>query len=177
MKPIGQKLAKAEAYLRAGNLTNAKRTYRDILSHHKYDPTALNGLGIIAHRHQDYAAAIRYFEEATRYCPTQVSFLCNLSAASACAGRTDKAVDAMRLAINQQPNSAPLHHTLGTLLSLDNKPTEAFAFLERAVTLDPNKPQFRIDLGVAFQQQNELDLALNFPVCRDLLLPLSHRNL
>jgi tetratricopeptide (TPR) repeat protein len=61
----------ATAYLQSGQLANAERVLRWVLAIQPYAP-AYNGLGIVADKRNDIAAARRNFEKAVQLSPTYV---------------------------------------------------------------------------------------------------------
>jgi arylsulfatase A-like enzyme/Flp pilus assembly protein TadD len=67
----------ATAYLQSGQTANAERVFRWVLAVQPYAP-AYNGLGIIADKRNDIAAARRNFEKAVQLSPTYVEGQLNL---------------------------------------------------------------------------------------------------
>lgn len=70
----------ATAYLQSGELANAERVFRWVLAIQPYAP-AYNGLGIVADKRNDVAAARKNFEEAVQLNPTYVEGQLNLGIA------------------------------------------------------------------------------------------------
>ncbi|MGO8719029.1 MAG: sulfatase-like hydrolase/transferase [Acidobacteriaceae bacterium] len=67
----------ATAYLQSGQLANAERVFRWVLAIQPYAP-AYNGLGIVADKCNDVAAARKNFEHAVQLSPTYVEGQLNL---------------------------------------------------------------------------------------------------
>lgn len=67
----------ATAYLQSGQLANAERVFRWVLAIQPYAP-AYNGLGIVADKRNDVAAARKNFEHAVQLSPTYVEGQLNL---------------------------------------------------------------------------------------------------
>ena len=57
------------------------------------------------------------------------------------------------------PDQLTAHHTLGRLLFLDQKPTEAAAALSRAAELEPGSAAIRLELGRAEEAAGMVDRA------------------
>jgi tetratricopeptide (TPR) repeat protein len=57
-------LVKSYDFLEAGKLAEARKVYEDILAKHPDNPLALNNLGAIYVKEQDYARALDYLERA-----------------------------------------------------------------------------------------------------------------
>ncbi|MHB1935911.1 MAG: sulfatase-like hydrolase/transferase [Acidobacteriaceae bacterium] len=67
----------ATAYLQSGQMANAERVFRWVLAIQPYAP-AYNGLGIVADKRNDVAAARKNFEKAVQLIPTYVEGQLNL---------------------------------------------------------------------------------------------------
>ena len=75
---------------------------------------------------------------------------------SAQARQLDRAEAAYRGAIAINPELAPPHHGLGTVLAMKDNLPQAIEELERAAKLDPNSDRIQNDLGRAYQMSDKV---------------------
>ena len=79
-------------------------------------------------------------------------------------GRVDEAIAAYRMAIELQPESAELHHLLGSTLRASGELDEAIASYGKAIELNASprrRASFHYDLGDALRAKGELDEAID----------------
>src|SRR5213594_2371127 len=71
-------------------------------------------------------------------------------------GNYDGAAQALRKALEAQPNLAEAHHLLGLVYFQGKKqPAEAIESIKKAIQLKPNFSQAHYDLGVIYQAQGK----------------------
>lgn len=75
-------------------------------------------------------------------------------------GRVDKAIDALKAALEIRENYAAAHFSLGILYRQQKETELAMKHLERASKLDSKSAQTLYSLGLAYHQANRLDDAL-----------------
>ena len=63
-------------------------------------------------------------------------------------GRDEKAEEVFRDLLKEEPDAAPVHHALGTLLQFKNRPEEATAALLQAASLAPEDAVIQRDAGL-----------------------------
>jgi len=119
---------------------------------------ARNGKGLLladAGRPQEAAAA---FADAVRLDPTNAVYLANLGNATRAAGDLDAAASAYRRALELSPKLADAANGLGVILVQQKKPGEAIPWLEAAAG-DPSFAEAQLNLGIALQENGEIDRA------------------
>jgi tetratricopeptide (TPR) repeat protein len=72
----------------------------------------------------------------------------------------EEAVGFLRAALVLRPDSAPVHTTLGAVLSDRGRKEEAVAHFERALQIDPNDAQTHYNLAVVLSARGEVDKAI-----------------
>jgi tetratricopeptide (TPR) repeat protein len=76
------------------------------------------------------------------------------------AGRAGKAEELLRKVLSQRPNSAETNHCLGRAMLLDpSRLAEALRTLERAVSIDPNRPEYHLYVGWAANEARNFSKA------------------
>ncbi|MBP7864705.1 MAG: tetratricopeptide repeat protein [Acidobacteria bacterium] len=98
----------------------------------------------------DLRGAAVFLGKALRSQPRDPDTLCNLAAVRARQGRGDEARDLYRRALDVDPDRAPAHASLGTLLLSAGDTPGGLAHLETAVRLEPRNADTRFALGQAF---------------------------
>ena len=96
------------------------------------------GLGSIAVRERDIAAAIAQYEQALELDPDFTIAHLNLGGLLATQGKLDEAILHFRRSVELQPDNAPIYYSLAIALARDGKTQEAIANLKKALAIDPN---------------------------------------
>lgn len=135
------------AYLRQGNLEQAKRTLEQAVTLDPDAPEAQNLLGLAQLESGDTKGAATRFREAIRILPELAAAHNNLANVLTGAGDYRQAAYHFEKAIGSDPNYADAHHGYGLLLILTRSYDKAAAELREAVRLDPESAEFHSDLG------------------------------
>jgi len=99
-----------------------------------------------------FAAALEDLRHAVALDPTSADAEAKLAYALWMSGSLDQAITAAREALKRDPDLASAHYYLGRLLLLTRDDTqEAIQHLKRAVELDPDQPEVRLDLLNAYR--------------------------
>ena len=85
----------------------------------------------------------------------------NLGNALGKQGRYEEALDALRIAVEQRPNSALAHSALGSTLMFPGRFEEAEIHLRRAIALDPQARNAYLNLGTLLYRQSRYAEALD----------------
>jgi Tfp pilus assembly protein PilF len=101
------------------------------------------------------ADAAREFERAAALDPNNAAYWTNLGNAQRGAGDARGAEKAYRRAIDVDANAADAANGLGVLLVEAQKPAEAAAWFEGALTAAPDLVEARLNLGIARQQSGD----------------------
>ena len=145
---------------RAGRLTEAERTYRQILTIDAHQADSLHLLGMIAYqagRHEDAVTMIR---RAIAINGQLAFFHSNLGIVLQAQGKLDEAAACYERALALTPDSAEVQTNLGNVLHLQHKLNEAVACHERALSLQPALAEAHYNLGNVRQSQDRPDDAV-----------------
>jgi SAM-dependent methyltransferase/Tfp pilus assembly protein PilF len=123
---------------RAGQLTQAERTYRQILAANPDHADSLHLLGIIAHQRGEHEAAVDLIGRAIARGAPFAPFHYNLGLALAALGRATDAVTQFERAIALKGDYADAHSSLADALRDQGLIEQALASSERAAALKPS---------------------------------------
>src|SRR5689334_9174808 len=124
-------LATAINQHRAGQLAEAERTYRQILSSDSKHADSLHLLGVIAHQRGDHGQAVELIRQAIAGKPFP-PFHNNLGLALMALGRASEAEREFARAIALNPNYAEAHSSVGDALSMQGRIEQALPCYQRA---------------------------------------------
>jgi tetratricopeptide (TPR) repeat protein len=153
-------LASALRHHQAGRLTEAERTYRQILEIDSRHADSLHLLGMIAYQAGRHEAAIALIREAIAINPTQGAYHSNLGTIYHAQGNLREAALCYEHALTLQPDLAKTHYNLGTVLQAQEKLEGAAGCYERALALQPNLCEAHYNLGNILQAQGKLEAAV-----------------
>jgi len=138
--------------------------------------------GKTAFNARHYADAEKEFRLALAANPESNGALLNLGTTLAVQGHAKEAVEAYRKVLERDPENQTVHYNLGNLYTRLNQPDLAATFLTRAVSLNPDDLQARMeladllrdrgDLAAAFEQVDQV--ARSNPANEDALLRRAH---
>jgi tetratricopeptide (TPR) repeat protein len=178
--PMPTTLPDALAYHQRGELDQAARLYRDILTVQPNHPDALHLLGVVALQHGQPRQAVEWIERAITILPCVADFYSNLAEAYRHCGQLPKAVECCQLALHLRPQSPQAANNLGSILLDQDKVTEAIPFLRRAISLLPDYAMAHNNLGNALRMQGDIPGAIarwRRAVELDDSLAMAHSNL
>jgi protein O-GlcNAc transferase len=156
MVNVAAALSQGTRHHQAGQLAEAERIYRQVLSAEPDHPQALHLLGMLAMQARRFDVAIELIGRAIRGDRRQAAFHANLGEALRHAGRLDEAIAAYRTALATQPGVAQIHVMLGGALLSAGRTAEAVAELREALRLSPEDNAARTRLGHALHEQGQL---------------------
>ncbi len=164
----------ATALSRMGKADGAIAVYQELLPlDPERAPDIYNELGRLYVARAQYDAAIEAFREAIQATPDAAQggrsdLDYNLAVALKRAGRTREAADAFSSAIStyreriaKNPNSAPLHLSLGSAYAEMGEFEEAAGSFRLAITADPGNAQAHLNLARSLEAQDRLNDALD----------------
>ena len=122
---------------RAGQLAEAERTYRQILSADPANADSLHLLGIIAHQRGEHEKAVDLIGRAVT-AKSFAPFHYNLGLPLAALGRSAEAAAQFEKALGLNPNYAEAHSSLGDALRDQGRLEQALACYERGAALKPS---------------------------------------
>ncbi len=163
-----------------GQMEEAERIYRMILSVFPDQPETLHFLGVLLHQRGESEQGIACIRQAIERQGTYPAALNNLGNILTQLRRFEAAATAYRRAIAQDPNFADPHLNLGNLLLNQGRHGDAAAAYARALELNPRHRDSYHKLGAALIEMKRYDEAaavfekwLHFepdnPVARHLL--------
>ena len=122
-------------------------------------PAAHNGIGLLMTGRNRHVEAAASFERAVAADPTNAEYWVNLGNARRAADNADAAAEAYRKAADLDPRSADAANGLGVLLVQQRRPGDAIPWFQRALEVSPDFVQARLNLGIAYQESGQHDLA------------------
>jgi protein O-GlcNAc transferase len=147
-------------YHQAGNLAEAEKLYRQILTKQPQHIDANHLLGVLAHQVGNYAVAISYIQKAIRLNPKNPDFYGNLGEAYRLSGQFGDAIANYQKALQLQPHNGKTHYNLGNALQAQGTIDQAIAHYQTAITLIPNLAQAHHNLGFLLKQKGEIAHAI-----------------
>lgn len=141
-----------------GQTAEASRAEDAALAIDGKSPAAHNGRGLLLADAGKEKEAATAFAEAVRLDPTNAVYLANLGNAARAIGDLDAAASAYRRALELSPKLSDAANGLGVILVQQKKPAEAIKWLELAAG-DPSLVEAQLNLGIALQENGEIDRA------------------
>ena len=117
------------------------------------------GKELAAHPESE-ARAPEFFMESIRLVPTNPLSYINLSTCLGKVGNWRLAIENASIAVKQAPNNADAWFALGLALSGSQQIEQAAGAYQRAVTLEPARPEFHTNLGNLYMDAGAFDRAL-----------------
>jgi len=142
----GEALARAVAAGNSGDLSEAERIAREVLSKNPRSPEALRLLGAVLLRQQRPREAVAPLDEAARN-GANPELETHLAMALRDIGRSDEAVKWLYCAIERQPAYARAFQELGNMLRAMRNYAEAETVLKRGLEAAPTVPELSLALG------------------------------
>ncbi len=143
---------RALACHQAGDLKEAARLYRRLLTGDARHTDAMHLLGLIVSEQGEQEEAIRLIARAVELRPNTAVYLANLGLALRRAGKLEEAVHRYQRAIGLAPDNAGTHFKLGSALRDLLRLVEAEQSYARAVTLDPTHIEAHYERANALHQ-------------------------
>jgi tetratricopeptide (TPR) repeat protein len=151
-------LAQGYEALQADRLDEAEAHYTQALRLSPRHPDALLGLGAIAERRGDIAAAVAHYRRVLQVEPEHPVALAAL--AEHVGGADPLATESrLRSALAAQPQAAPLHFALGNRLAEEGRWSEAQQAYFQAHVLAPDNADYAFNLAVALDRLRKPTLA------------------
>ncbi|MDG4474792.1 tetratricopeptide repeat protein [Thiovibrio frasassiensis] len=157
---IEQALAKAIKNHQAGNLQQAEKLYREILSLKPNHAETLHGLAIIACQCRQYTAAVSLFQKAIHEEPTKAVYYYNLGNAFKDLGRFNEALPCYGQALRLKPDYIEALNNLGIIFHSQGKFDEAIAAYHEALQLKPDHADALYNLANTLYSQGRTQESL-----------------
>ena len=144
-----KKLQQAIRLHQQGQLTDAKKLYREILHTNPRHSNVLQFLGVIAGQHGESLQAVELIEQSLAIEPTNDAAWSNLGNVLLELNRNMEALESYDRALALNPGHADALHNRGLALDNLNRTEEALASYDRALSVRPNYPQALNNRGIA----------------------------
>ncbi|HEX4858843.1 MAG TPA: tetratricopeptide repeat protein [Usitatibacteraceae bacterium] len=148
------------AQLQAGRREEAETWLRRALAHNPQDPTALLGLGILAHQAGRLQEALALFDRGIAAAPLQPALHVNQGVSLAACGDDIAAIAAFERALALDPASSGAAINLSNALARGGRLDEAVAALESLLANRPNEAQAWNNLGNLLKDRGEAERAI-----------------
>ncbi len=159
--PILAQLKKAYEAYHKRNFELAKQTYQKVLSIEPINRDARLGLAAIAMQTNDLAQAHRHYRYLLRINPKDSVALSGIMSAITGANAL-KSESQIKLLLEQEPQAAHLHFTLGNLLAAQSRWSDAQQSYFQAYRFDPGNADYAYNLAVSLDYLGEQKSALSY---------------
>ena len=157
---IDEKFQQAVAFHQAGQLAQAERICKQILTYNSQNAEAFHFLGIIACQTGKYPVAVDLIIHAIEIDSKQSPFYYSLANALREQGKFMEAIEAYQQAIRIQPNHADAYNNLGTIFINQHRIDDAIEAYRQAIQIQPNQGEAYYNLGNALHRQEKLEEAI-----------------
>jgi len=142
-----QRLEQAQSLFRAGKLEEAKALFSDIVALNVKCGVALQGLGYVAGKQNQYEQAVLYLTQAQQYLPPSLELFLHLSYLSKLAGHHAESLSWIDQGLTLVPQDyEALSFRTGILLTL-GRYDEALMHLRGMIKTYPRDPQLYFQVG------------------------------
>lgn len=150
------------ALLRAGRPMEAEERLKQAMQLDPNLPGPYANLGMVYWSQRRFADAIPFFEKAESLSPNEfgAEFFYCFGTALLEVGRREKAVEALRTAIEVFPDYPEAHYNLGNALLDGRRYEEAAVALGHAIRLSPNSVEAYVNLGLAYDRCDRINDAI-----------------
>jgi len=153
-------MQQAIALHQKGEITEAERLYRKVLSLNPRHLDALRLLGGLSIQCNKSESAVGYLRTALGIAPNHPELHTNLGVALCNLGKLDDALQHYQTAVTLAPDYADAIDNLGNLLLSSSKLDEAVTWFQRSLQLRPDYPSAHVGLAHAFRLQDKPTLAI-----------------
>jgi tetratricopeptide (TPR) repeat protein len=157
---IDDKFQSALKYHQAGDLEQAARLYREILSFHPDNVPALDLLGVIYYQLGNYNLAIELITKSLHLNQNNPQAYTHLGSALKAKGNIDEAVACFKRAIRLNPDLAEAYFNLGNTLAAKRQFDEAITHYRSAIGINPDFFAAHYNLGNALRDNGNSDEAV-----------------
>jgi FkbM family methyltransferase len=155
-----EKLQLALRYHQAGDLEQAARLYREILSFRPDNVPALDLLGVVYYQFGNYDLAIEFITKSLRLNENNPDAYNHLGSALKAKGQTDRAAACFQRAIALNPKLAEAYFNLGNTLVAKGQFDNAISHYRRAIGINPNFFAAYYNLGNALHDKGNAGEAI-----------------
>jgi predicted O-linked N-acetylglucosamine transferase (SPINDLY family) len=160
IQSIDRLLEIATEHHRAGNLSEARRLYSQVLAADPVHTLALFRSGLLELQERHPAAALALIRQAAAAAPDEARYQFGLGQALQALGRWDEAAHAFRRVLRSDPDSVDAHFALGVVLQRSGRLEQAAAAYRRALALRPDDASSLGNLGTVLRESGDIDQAI-----------------
>ena len=143
----------------AGNLTEARNSYEQILQKSPRDVNALNFMGVADIQMGDFQRSTYAFKRAIALKPDFGEAYNNLGVALKELKRNDEAIACCEKALSINPDYAEAHYNHAVVLNAINKKEEAVHGYQKAISINPNYIEAHNNLGIVLNDLGRVEEA------------------
>lgn len=147
---VKEKIETALKLHKAGNLSEAEKFYKEVLSMSPNDGNALNLLGYLKIQNNEFKEAIHYLVNAVKLHPTFYDAWFNLGLACKNANMLDNSIEAYKHALALNPESYEVYYNMAGVYELKNETKTSVEYYKEALKRSPeeNKNEIHYMLGI-----------------------------
>ena len=159
---LGTRFRLGQTYRKMNNLDAAAKEFDQIVAVDKEYPNISLERGLLFEKSGDVQKALEQFESASAKAPKDVDLMLRVGAAYVAIGEIDKALPLLIKVKDQRPNSAEASHYIGRAYLKQGglESAAAMRYLQRAVELDPNRPEYHLYVAWAANEATPAQLGL-----------------
>ena len=159
---LGTRFRLGVTYRRMNKTEQAAKEFDQIVAVDKEYPNIALERGLLFEKSNDIQKALEQFQSALEKTPKDLDLKLRVGAAYVSIGETEKALPLLGDVKNQRPNSAEAVHYLGRAYLRQGglESAAAMRYLQRAVELDPNKPEYHLYVAWAANEATPAQLGL-----------------
>ena len=147
---------------RAGQLENAKESYKKLITFWPHHAESLQNLGILYAQDKDFAQAVDYFKKATEANPTNANYFSNLGTALNDLGRPELSIEFFEKAISLNPNSPDACYNLGNVLQKLGQYEKSIEYYKKTIEFNPAWLEAYLNCGNSYDMLGDFNSALGF---------------
>jgi tetratricopeptide (TPR) repeat protein len=140
-----------EAYRKNNQPGEALASFRKAIEVDPQQYRNFQNLGSFYYQRANYEEAVKYFRSAVALAPNEPSVHFSIGAAELDLGHLEAAENELRTSIRLREDPRALH-TLGHVLMYQQRDRQAIPFIERALSLGPERYLWWINLGTAYRR-------------------------
>jgi len=166
-----QSIATALKLHQAGNVTEAREIYIQVLASDPNNIYVLHLLGILSAQENDFRAAAQYLEKALNLEPNSPMLHNSMGNILKGCGEFSSALQHLQIALQQQPKNAVLHNNIAIIQQKLNNHKSAIKHYQHAIELQPNYADAHYNLSLAMlngKEPNESEAIIQLKITLEL---------
>ncbi|MBS2020761.1 MAG: zinc-ribbon domain-containing protein [Deltaproteobacteria bacterium] len=159
---LGTRFRLGQAYRHMRRLDQAAKALDEVAAIDKDYPNLALERGLLFEQSGDVQKALEQFQSASQKAPNDIDLMLRVGAAYVAIGETEKALPLLLKVKDQRPNSAEANHFVGRAYLKQGglESAAAMRYLQRAVALDPNRPEYHLYVAWAANEATPAQLGL-----------------